>query len=124
MKNRYGVDESYFKKELTRLSKSLPNRTPDELHRYLLRLAEVAKPLDNAEAETQSASPTNIDYISALEEELKHISRDSKLGIPDIIMTSWATRLNAAIQKYIFAVRWWQLPLISCIVERAERSNI
>lgn len=41
--NRYGVDTQYFKRELSRLSESLPDRTPDELYRYLLRLAEVAK---------------------------------------------------------------------------------
>jgi len=44
MENRYGVDVEYFKKELAALSRSLPNRTPDELDRYLRRLADVAKP--------------------------------------------------------------------------------
>jgi len=47
--NRYGVDVSYFAKELSALSKSLPDRTPDELSRYLIRLSEVAKPLEAAE---------------------------------------------------------------------------
>jgi len=47
--NRYGVDVPYFTKELAALSRSLPDRTPDELNRYLLRLAEVAKPLKAAE---------------------------------------------------------------------------
>lgn len=42
--NRYGVDVSYFTKELAALSRSLDDRTPDELHRYLLRLADVALP--------------------------------------------------------------------------------
>jgi hypothetical protein len=46
MTNRYGVDVAYFTKELAALSKSLENRTPDELHRYLLRLADVAKPVE------------------------------------------------------------------------------
>lgn len=49
LKNRYGVDVSYFKRELNSLSKSLPNRTPEELHRYLLRLADVVKPLETKE---------------------------------------------------------------------------
>jgi len=44
MKNRFGVDVAYFTKELTRLQESLPNRTPDELYRYLIALASVAKP--------------------------------------------------------------------------------
>ena len=42
--NRYGVDVSYFEKELAALSRSLPNRTPAELERYLIRLAKVARP--------------------------------------------------------------------------------
>lgn len=44
MNNRYGVDVPYFTKELAALSRSLDDRTPDELHRYLLRLADVALP--------------------------------------------------------------------------------
>jgi hypothetical protein len=44
MNNRYGVDVPYFTKELASLSRSLDDRTPDELHRYLLRLADVALP--------------------------------------------------------------------------------
>lgn len=41
MPNRYGVDVDYFKKELATLSRSLENRTPDELRRYLNNLANV-----------------------------------------------------------------------------------
>jgi len=48
MTNEYGVDVAYFKKELTTLLQSLPNRPPEELQRYLLRLAEVAAPLAKA----------------------------------------------------------------------------
>jgi hypothetical protein len=44
MANRYGVDVEYFKKELSKLSQSLDNRTPEELQLYLLRLADVAIP--------------------------------------------------------------------------------
>lgn len=44
MKNRFGVDVDYFKKELSALSRSLENRTPEELVRYLCRLAETAAP--------------------------------------------------------------------------------
>jgi hypothetical protein len=44
MTNRYGVDVAYFTKELAMLSRSLDDRTPEELERYLLRLSEVAKP--------------------------------------------------------------------------------
>jgi len=40
--NRYSVDVDYFQRELRRLSESLDNRTPEELSRYLRRLAETA----------------------------------------------------------------------------------
>jgi hypothetical protein len=43
MSNRYGVDTEYFNKELKTLAKSLGDRTPEELERYLKRLADVAK---------------------------------------------------------------------------------
>ena len=46
MLNEHGVDVLYFKKELKALRESLNNRTPDELCRYLLRLADVARPAD------------------------------------------------------------------------------
>lgn len=49
MVNRYGVDVPYFKKELAALSRSLPNRTSDELSRYFIRLSEIAKPLKSVE---------------------------------------------------------------------------
>jgi hypothetical protein len=49
MNNKYGVDVSYFKKELSALSMSLSDRTPDELSRYLVCLSEVAKPLEAEE---------------------------------------------------------------------------
>jgi len=49
MKNCYGVDVSYFKKELAVLSRSLPDRTPEELSRYLVCLSEVAKPQNTKE---------------------------------------------------------------------------
>jgi len=50
MYNRFGVDVDYFKKELSALSKSLDNRPPDELARYLSVLADCAKrsTVDNA----------------------------------------------------------------------------
>jgi len=41
--NRYGVDTEYFKKELVKLTKSLPDRPADELYNYLMALAKVAK---------------------------------------------------------------------------------
>ena len=44
MNNRFGVDVSYFSKELKRLEKSLQNRTRDELHRYLVSLAKIVEP--------------------------------------------------------------------------------
>lgn len=40
--NAYGLDVEYFKKELASLSRTLNKRTPDELERYLIRLADVA----------------------------------------------------------------------------------
>ena len=45
MTNRYGVDVAYFTKELKALSDSLIDRTPEELERYLKRLADVAHSL-------------------------------------------------------------------------------
>jgi hypothetical protein len=42
--NRYGVDISYFSKELKALEKSLPNRPHVELYNYLIKLANVALP--------------------------------------------------------------------------------
>jgi hypothetical protein len=44
MNNRYGIDVSYFKKELTSLSESLPDRTKEELYNYLTTLANIVKP--------------------------------------------------------------------------------
>jgi len=44
MKNRYGVDVDYFKKELLALAQSLEDRPPDELSRYFTVLASIAKP--------------------------------------------------------------------------------
>lgn len=41
MTNRYGVDVDYFTKELAKLSESLIDRPPKELHRYLVKLAEI-----------------------------------------------------------------------------------
>ena len=45
MKNRYGVDENYFRKELTFLLNSLSNRTPEELYRYFMVLARTVEKL-------------------------------------------------------------------------------
>lgn len=42
--SRFGLDVGYFKRELKKLSASLDNRPPDELSRYLIRLANVATP--------------------------------------------------------------------------------
>ena len=44
MLNRYGVDVDYFRRELRMLSLSLDDRPPDELYRYLMRLAKTAAP--------------------------------------------------------------------------------
>jgi len=44
MSNKYGVDTDYFKRELTSLIKSLPNRPPEELWRYLMVLAKIVEP--------------------------------------------------------------------------------
>lgn len=53
MKNNYGIDVDYFKKELEMLKQSLPSRTPDELYRYLMCLANVAKPEENHSSKRQ-----------------------------------------------------------------------
>ena len=42
MKNRYGVDVAYFRKELTKLARDLDNYTPMELARYFETLSDVA----------------------------------------------------------------------------------
>ncbi len=42
--NQWGVDVRYFSRELDALKNSLPSRKPDELHRYLLRLAAIVEP--------------------------------------------------------------------------------
>lgn len=40
MSNRFGVDVEYYTKDLKRLIKSLPDRTPEELKRYFESLAK------------------------------------------------------------------------------------
>jgi len=42
--NKYNVDTEYFQRELTALLRTLPDRKPAELRRYLERLADVALP--------------------------------------------------------------------------------
>lgn len=57
--NRYGVDTDYFKRELSKLSKSLQNRTAGELKRYLWRLADVAASQEKIEPENQHTTATS-----------------------------------------------------------------
>ena len=52
IENRYGVDVEYFRKELLKLVKTLPDRTHEELERYLVRLAKVAEPSSAPEIPT------------------------------------------------------------------------
>ena len=52
MKNNFGLDAEYFRKELQHLIDSLDNRTPEELYRYLCCLAKVVEPNDS-EAEAK-----------------------------------------------------------------------
>lgn len=72
MNNKYGVDVNYFKKELKHLSDSLDNRTPEELHRYLMVLANTARPLsdDAVLGEVPNITDDNI-------QELREIILDS-----------------------------------------------
>ena len=42
MKNQYGLDADYFKKNLKILLRDVNNYTPGEMRRSLLRLADVA----------------------------------------------------------------------------------
>jgi hypothetical protein len=58
--NRYGVDVPYFTKELAALSRSLPDRTPDELYRYLICLSKVAKPLKSVERRKTAANKRSL----------------------------------------------------------------
>jgi len=44
------IDVAYFTKELDALKASLPARTPEELGRYLMRLAAIVIPIENAQA--------------------------------------------------------------------------
>jgi len=56
MTNSWGVDASYFRRELKSLLRTLDNRTPGELYRYFLALADVAlpaQPRDKGSAEQQ-----------------------------------------------------------------------
>ena len=60
MTNSWGVDTSYFRCELKSLLRTLDNRTPGELYRYFLALADVAlpaQPKDKGSAGQQQ--PTN-----------------------------------------------------------------
>jgi hypothetical protein len=57
MTNRYGVDVDYFRKEFTRLNRSLPDRTPQELRRYLCRLADVADGVTSPWTSVNDAMP-------------------------------------------------------------------
>lgn len=51
VKNRYNLDVAYFRRELKVLSDSLEDRTPEELSRYLRRLAETAHPKKSAKSQ-------------------------------------------------------------------------
>lgn len=42
MDNEYGLDVSYFKKNLERITRDIDRYTPSEMRRALTRLAEVA----------------------------------------------------------------------------------
>lgn len=56
MTNSWGVDASYFRRELKSLLRTLDNRTSGELYRYFLALADVAlpaQPQDKGSAEQQ-----------------------------------------------------------------------
>jgi hypothetical protein len=54
---QWGVDVGYFSRELDALKKSLPNRTPVELHRYLLRLAAIVEPAQAQATADNTGSP-------------------------------------------------------------------
>ena len=71
MTNRYGVDVPYFKKELATLIRSLPDRTPDELQRYLSSLAITAAPMsvDQAIAIVEKAP---LDYFTPRDSHIEH----------------------------------------------------
>jgi len=86
MTNRFGVDTEYFKRELAVLSKSLPNRTPDELYRYLIRLANVAMPPKSELAESQNSTSTN-----------KHMEQ----GLKSQIIAVVERRVNAQKMGYL-----------------------
>lgn len=76
MKNRYGVDVPYFKKELKALLRSLDNRTPEELQRYLLTLSKVVN-LPKSQGENQT-TPNKQRNATAEKEIEIHITGVSK----------------------------------------------
>jgi len=41
--NKYGLDDRYFKEQLTIIINGVENYAPDEMHRALNRLRQVAK---------------------------------------------------------------------------------
>lgn len=56
------LDVDYFRKELTMLLNTLDNRSPEELTRYLRRLADVADPKEIVDLEEN-------DFVLASEED-------------------------------------------------------
>jgi len=63
MKNHYGVDVPYFRKELKFLLKSLDNRPAAELARYLESLAETAYPIKSKAGKPQDQKPHNNNHL-------------------------------------------------------------
>jgi hypothetical protein len=78
VKNRYYVDIDYFKKELAALSQSLENRTPEELQRYLIRLANVARPIKDATAFRIDYDDDQINALTIAEKALNNIGINIK----------------------------------------------
>ena len=63
--NKFGLDASYFRSNFRVLLRDVTHYTPDEMYRYLMRLARVAKPQDPSETRQQILSNIKIDPENA-----------------------------------------------------------
>lgn len=82
MNNCHGVDVDYFKKELSRVRGMLRNRTPSEIHKYLLDLAEIARPKEDEETEKIHSSIKF--FANEMEERMIQKKNEGRTGWDNI----------------------------------------
>jgi len=90
--NQWGVDVSYFSRELDALKKSLPNCPPAELYRYLLRLAAIVEPAQ-AQATADNIAMVEIALV------LRDLVIASTEGVEQRTADSLSARLDAVIAR-------------------------